>query len=216
MHLARVKDYTIPLLQNLMEAKTKGRIGEARIALVILLVIAGILPASILAQGHNREPFRETAGPYEISVVAIPSNLSLGRVSFAVTVLDAATGQPVTDASVVLQVKHVSDATEGWGLAVRTTDIPGRYDAQMNMDTPGVWRVNVEVSSSLGKVSVETPPVTAPTGSYFSAGTFIFYGVSLILVLGVGYLWWSIRRQQRKRSAALTYEGPQEDGGHGS
>ena len=63
-----------------MEPKTKRRIGGAGIALVILLVIAGFLPANILAQGHNRESFRETAGPYEISVVAIPSNLSLGRV----------------------------------------------------------------------------------------------------------------------------------------
>ena len=216
LHLARVKDYTVILIQNMMGAKSKRRIGGASIVLVFILVLGGFLPAETLAQGHSKEQFRETIGPYEIGVAAIPSNLSLGRVSFAVTVLDAATGQPVRDARVVLRIKHVSDATEGWGLAVRTTDIPGRYDAQMNMDTPGVWEVNVEVSSSLGRVSVETPPVVVPGSRNFSAGTLVFAGVFLVLILAWGYLWWSIRRQQRKRSGALTYEGPEEDEGHGS
>lgn len=94
LHLARVKDYTVVLIQNMTEAKSKRRIGGASIVLVFILVLGGFLPAKILAQGHSKEQFRETIGPYEIGFAAIPSNLSLGSVSFAVTVLDAATGQP--------------------------------------------------------------------------------------------------------------------------
>lgn len=62
---------------------------------------------------------------------------------------------------------------------------------------------------------METPPVVVPGSRNFSAGTLVFAGVFLVLILAWGYLRWSIRRQQRKRSDALTYEGPEEDGGHG-
>ena len=101
--------------------------------------------------------------------------------------------------------------TEGWGLAVRVTDIPGRYDAQMNLEAPGVWRVNVEVSSSLGQVSVEIPPVTVPAERGPSQGSIVFLVVFWVLVLGALYVWWSARREQRKRVAHLSSEGLGQD-----
>ena len=119
-------------------------------------------------------------------------------------------------ASVVLRVKHELDEAEGWGLAVHTTDVPERYDSQMNLDKPGVWKVNVDVSSSLGKVSVEMPPVVIRGPRNLTDGTFVFARVTLVLILGAGYMWWSIRREQRKRSLRLTYEGPEEGRVNGS
>ena len=127
------------------------------VAVVVLMLILAVrliaLPIAVA---------QEESSEYEIEIAAGASTLSLGKVIFTVMVLDAAEGQPVPDAKVVIRVKHVSDGDEGWGLAVRTTNTPGRFDAQMNMNNPGVWNVNVEISSSLGEVSVEGPPVTVP------------------------------------------------------
>ena len=97
------------MLQIMMEAKTNRRIGGATIVLVFILVLAGFLPAKILAQGPSQEQFLETVGPYEIGVTAVPSTLSLGRVQFIVTVLNSATRQSVPDATVTLRVKHGDD-----------------------------------------------------------------------------------------------------------
>ena len=79
----------------------------------------------------------------------------------------------------------------------------------MNLESSGVWRVDVEVSSDLGKVSVEAPSVVIPGSPNLTAGSFVFLGVSLVLILGVGYLWWSTRREQRKRATLPTGEGPE-------
>jgi hypothetical protein len=135
--------------------------------LIVAPVVWAIVSAPVLAQEDGSKQFRGTVGPYEINIVEIPSNLSLGRVQVDVTVLNVATGQRVPDARVVVRTK-------------------------------------VEISSPLGKVSVEAPPVVVPSGRNSSAGSFVFVGISLVLVLGVLYVWWTIRREQQRRSRALT------------
>ncbi len=180
--------------------------------MLILAPMVGALALSpALAQENGDEPFTTSAGPYQIEVWAVPSNLSLGQVIFAVKVLDSATKEPVPDPRVTIRVRHELEDTEGWGLAVRTNDIPGRYDAQMNLEAPGVWRVNVEVSSSLGQVSVEIPPVTVPAERGPSQGSIVFLALFWVLVLGALYVWWSARREQRKRAAHLSSEGLGQD-----
>ncbi len=121
----------------------------------------------------------------------------------------------MADANVVLRVKHELDEAEGWGLAVHTTAIPERYDAQMNLDRPGVWEVNVEVDSSLGIVSVEIPSVVIRRPRTYTDGTFVFAGIMVVLIGGFGYLWWS-QRKQRKPSAELTDEWTKERRRNGS
>jgi len=172
--------------------------------LILALVVWAIIATPVLAQEEGSKQFSGTVGPYEINVVETPSNLSLSQVQVGVTVLNAATGQPVPDARVVLRTKHEVEGTEGWALALNTPDAQERYQALMNLEPPGIWRVSVEISSSLGKVSVEAPPVAVSSGRNFSAGSFVFLGVSLVLVLGVLYLWWTIRREQQKHATELT------------
>ena len=70
---------------------------------ILQLIMTLDLPA-VLAQEAGGEQFKATAGPYEIRVTTITSNISLGQVSFAVTVVDVATGQPVPGASVTAKL----------------------------------------------------------------------------------------------------------------
>lgn len=173
------------------------------IALVMASGMATISP--ILAQESPEARadglFREIIGPYEIGVLSLPSSLSLGLVTFIVFVVEAPSGKPVPDATVVIRVKHSLAGTEGYGLAVHTSDIPEQYNATMNMDLSGEWSATVEVSSALGKVEVEIPPVVVPAQRQRLAGSIVFLAMSGVILLGAGYVIWTMRQAQKKRSA---------------
>ena len=175
-----------------------------------LLLLAVVMAASMsaISPALAQEPpdsrpdglFREVIGPYEIGVLSLPSSLSLGLVSFVVFVVETPSGNPVPDAAVVIRVKHDLVGTEGYGLAVHTSDIPEQYNATMNMDDSGAWTVVVEVSSSLGKVEVEIPPVVVPAQRQRLAGSIVFLGMSGVILLGVAYVIWTMRRALKQRS----------------
>ena len=132
-------------------------------ASLILAILLGVLaPHSVLAQENGIERVNETAGPYEITVWEDPSNLSAGRTSFVVRVLNATTGEPVPYASVLIRFTHATLVRYGRVTALNTPDSPEYYETLVNMYTPGDWRVRVDVSSSLCQASVEVPPVDVP------------------------------------------------------
>ncbi len=176
--------------------------------LLVALVMAAGIPwvSPILAQkSPDSGPhglFSEIIGPYELGVIAIPSSLSIGKVTFIVFVVEAPSGEPVPNANVVIRVEHKLAEAEGYGLAVHTTDIPEQYNAIMNLDHSGEWRATVEVTSALGKVEVEVPPVVVPAQRQRTAGSLVFLGMSGVVLLGAAYVIWTVRRAQKRRNAA--------------
>ena len=74
----------------------------------------------------------------------------------------------------------------------------------MTLGATGVWEVNVEVSSDLGDILVELPSVEVREAGGSTAVEFVFVGVLAVLVLGGGYVWWSIRRNSGSESQALS------------
>ena len=150
------------------------------------------------AQEDGIQPFRQTAGPYQFEVIVVESTLSLGTVVIFVTVTEAATGEPVPDARVVLRTVHEPTDKEGTATAHNTPNNPELYDAQLNLNAPGKWKLTVEVTSSLGTVGVEIPPLEVPVMQQFSSGTVVFAVVFAVLFGGTGYLWWNYRRKRRR------------------
>ena len=71
----------------------------------------------------------------------------------------------------------------GRATALNTPDSPEYYKAPVNMYTPGVWRIRVEVSSSLGRVLVDLPSVEVPRLRSYMSGSFVFIGLTLVLIL---------------------------------
>ena len=165
--------------------------------------------AEVLAQEGGKDQLWERAGPYDIGILERPSKFSVGKALFVISVLDAATGQPVPDARVALRARHEEEGTEGWAIGVNASGFRERYEALMNLDTAGSWEMSVEVDSSLGRVEIAIPPVEIPATKVYSSGTIVFYGVFIILVLGVAYVWWSARRQQKKRLTGEADQGPE-------
>ena len=171
------------------------------IALLLLVVMGGLPAGPIQAQENPTQQVQVRAGPYDITAVVALSNISLGQARFFITVLDATTGSPVTDARVVVRPKHILDDTQGWATALFVPDPPEHYEARVRLDAPGTWRVTVEVTSSLGSEEIVAPTLEVPPMRSYTAGSLVFVGVFLLLLLGAGYLWWSVRRLQRGRLA---------------
>lgn len=166
---------------------------------------------TVLAQerGVGGTQFRRNAGPYEIIVAQDVSALSIGTVVVTVAVLDAFTGENVPNAIVTVRTKHAKTGEEGQAFAVNYTSSTS-YEAQINLSRPGRWDISVEVASPLGRVSVEGLPVNIQTVRGFSSGSFVFIGVSAVLILGVAYVWWSARREQQRRASIPVTEEPAE------
>ena len=168
-----------------------------------LLIAAhpGFSPTPAAAQ-QGDAPFHVDAGPYSIDVLANASNLSLGSVTYTITVLNAQDGQPVPDAVVLVRAQQAQGGEEGWANALNSPGVPSQYTARMELGGPGRWEMSVDVSSSLGRVEVEVPAQTVPSPRQSRAGSLVFIGVFLAILMGAGYLVWTIRRAQRKREAA--------------
>ena len=188
-----------------------GWVAMAGFVLVVTFAVSTLVPSPALAQEDGREQVRETAGPYEIGVTIDPSTPSVGAVHIIITVLNATTRQPVPDARVRIRTRNEGDDTGGWALALNYPRVPERYEANVNLETGGTWDVSVEVSSAMGEVLLEIPPLEVRKRAQSSAAGFVFVGVSLVILLGGVYVWWSIRRVQRKRTAALTPGSSQEE-----
>ena len=181
----------------------------AAVAAVLLCLLAAATWQldSVAAQIRPPAPFQAAAGPYQITLEERLSSLSLGRAGFVIIVQELATGRPVPDARVAiwLQSPRATDRTQS--LALGGPDTPGTYRADLNLDSPGVWQVAVEVTSPLGVGVVDAPPVAVPATRRFSSGSWVFIGVTLVLVAGSFYVYWSARRARRSAMNAAAAPG---------
>ena len=149
--------------------------------------------------GPERIDRRLAAGGYDIFVEGEASNLSLGTALFSIAVLNAATGQPIPDARVVIRTAHQRSSETGWATALSIPERPEIYRARMKLDSPGVWQVNVDIDGPLGRVETEVGTVAIPEPRQYLAGTLVFAGVSVALLSGSAYMVWIIRRAQQRR-----------------
>ena len=169
---------------------------------VLLSVLLWELPSAALAQEDSAQEFQVQAGAYRISLIADPSRLSIGTVLYTITVVNWGNGQPVSDARLRINSRNEADGIGGWAVALHQPSSPGTYEATVQLDGTGTWHTSLEVSSSLGQVEVDTPPVTIPEPRKTRSGSLVFFGVFLAILLGVAYLIWSSRKAIKAREAA--------------
>jgi hypothetical protein len=156
---------------------------------------------SVRAQEEASREVRVTAGPHDVRVIPVNTNLAAGFVQFAVLVRNAATGEVVPDARVVLLAKNEKEGYEGWATALNSPDLPEQYDARVNLDSTGDWLISIDVDSPLGRGGADLVTLHVPALQRYTSGSLVFFGVFAVLIGGVAYLWWSIRRNQRRKAA---------------
>ena len=179
-------------------------------SLTLALLLGILAPHIVFAQENGSKPFTTKAGAYEITVWEDPSNLSAGQMLFVVRVLNAATREPVPDASVVIRFDHRVLSRVG-ATASNTPDSPEYYKALVNEYAPDFWEISVEATGSLGRGLVYVPSVQVPILRSARAGSLVFIGVSLVMVLAGAYMWRIMRGIERRRETSQADEGPGEE-----
>ena len=146
------------------------------------------------------------AGPHAVRVVVINSNLAAGFLQIALFVTDANTGVPVTDARVVVTANNEDEDYPGWATALNSPALPQRYDVRMKLDSTGEWVIGVDVSSPLGQGGATAMTVEVPSFNRYTSGSLVFFGVFAVMALGVAYIFWSAKRDNRRRREAAQNE----------
>ena len=180
-------------------------------ALAALLLHSFASPGNTVAQeavqqedlaGPVRIDRNVIAGPYSLYVEAEASNLSLGTALVSVAVLRADTGEPVPGASVVINTIHGETGETGWATALPVPERPEIYRARMKLEHPGEWDMSVEVDGPLGREATVVGAVAIPQPKQYWVGSVVFAGMSGVLLCGLIYVVWTIRRAQKQREAA--------------
>jgi hypothetical protein len=78
----------------------------------------------------------------------------------------------------------------------------------MNLGSTGDWIISVDVSSSLGQGGAEALHIVVPSLNRYTNGSLVFFAIFAAMMLGVAYLFWSVKRDNRRRAAALLAAGP--------
>ncbi len=172
-------------------------------ALMSLLALAAIClwPSAAEAQDSTREEVTYS-GAHDIRVVPINYNLGVGSAQFAVFVTDPATGASVPDAKVVMLAESAEEGNPGWAFATNSPATPDRYIVHLKLDSTGEWQIKVDVSSSLGADLADVTTLEVPSLNRLTQGSWVFFGMFGIIMLGIAYVWWSARRNYRRKQAA--------------
>tara|TARA_B110000116_G_scaffold90631_1_gene78862 strand:+ start:1778 stop:2404 length:627 start_codon:yes stop_codon:yes gene_type:complete len=176
-------------------------------ALILLAPISAAFAQDDERLGENRG-VDVIAGPHAVRVVIINSNPAAGFIQMAMFIADASTGETVSDARVILLANNNGEDFESVWTAHNSPNAPRRYDTRMNLGSTGDWIISVDVSSSLGQGGAEALHILVPSLNRYTNGSLVFFAIFAAMMLGVAYLFWSVKRDNRRRAAALLAPGP--------
>ncbi|MCY4654289.1 MAG: hypothetical protein OXC95_14135 [Dehalococcoidia bacterium] len=182
-------------------------------AVVLCLLLAGITTV-VWAQSDERfDPlFVRTVGDFEVAVRWLPPAPQVGFVNIALKPTIADTGEPVTDAR-VLVVAERSLVVNGENViepdfevvAVNNPEEPTIYRANMKFEEAGNWVLHIQIDSpTSGQADFRAPIVTLPPPIEPGLeGGWVFLGIFIVLLAGSAYLVFSSRRARAAREAGL-------------
>ncbi len=167
----------------------------------LLLALVLVFAPAAAAQETPREEV-SFVGAHDIIVVPVNLNLGAGSAQYSVIVTNPETGEPVPDARVVLVADNENESNPGWAIATNSPADPSQYDVNLKLDSTGSWAIRADVSSSLGADLVDVANLDVPSVNRLTQGTWVFVGVFAAILGGIAYVWWSARRDYRRKQAA--------------
>lgn len=173
----------------------------AVLAVLMALLVTHALARTSLAQEPEREEVHYV-GAHDIVVVPVNLNMGAGSAQYAVIVTDPETGEPVQDAKVVLVASNAEEGNPGWAIATNTPADPAQYNVNLKLDSTGHWAISADVSSPLGADLVEVTEFEVPSVNRLTQGSWVFFGVFGAILAGIAYVWWTARREYRRKRAA--------------
>ena len=176
-------------------------LSPVRAALLLVAGLLALIAASLLAGQAGAQDEVRYVGAHDVRVVPVNLNLGAGSAQYAVFVMHPETGDPVPDARVIMLTSNSQQGEPGWAHATNSPAGPERYDVHIKLDATGEWAISADVSSSLGADLVEVTTLEVPSVNRLTQGTWVFVGVFLAILGGIAYVWWSARRDYRRKRA---------------
>ena len=185
----------------------------ALLAAAIVVIGAVALPApKAVAQEDNSaaarlieigfvEVFAGQSGPYHVRLFMEQENPVVGTVRVAVNVTDAESGRPVTDA-LVRTFANPSEAGERQYSPALNSPLDRRtYFALLEIEQPGLWTLDVEISNDLGQtlIVINMNVRSRARTSNAALGTALFALVLVAFAAGGAWIWWSSRKATARR-----------------
>jgi len=185
------------------------------LAAAVFVISALASPATAQDQGEEaivgyRILDESAGGPHTIQLQVSPVTPILGISRFAVRVLDTASGEEIHDAKVSLLAAPAEEGEAQYTLALNSPVDPTFYLSQLDLETGGVWAVEVRVESELGEgTSIMSLQVSerGRSGTGNGWGQALFGLVSLSFILGITWVWWSSKKALRRREQQKRQQG---------
>jgi hypothetical protein len=178
---------------------------------VILAIATSFTALSVVAQAQAQQEeaivgYRilgeSQAGSHMIQLQVSPVTPIVGTSRFAVRIRDAATGEDITDAKVTLLGAPAEHGEAQYTLVLNSPVDPIFYLSQLDLETEGLWALEVGVETELGTgTTVMTVQVDSRgrDGTGNGWGTALFSLISLSFVAGIGWVWYSSKKALKRR-----------------
>jgi hypothetical protein len=169
---------------------------------VVLFIAAGLCAAALASGGSDDDDqalrLSQIAGPFVVSVFALPGELEAGRSEFNVLVQDRDTLQVVQDANVALQARDeaTSQSTEAVQASAEDSENKLLQNAEVELPAEGDWTLSVKVVRNDTAADVAVPlRVVKPEGGFSVPWPYIVFGVFAAVLL---FSYWRRNRSSGK------------------
>jgi hypothetical protein len=161
------------------------------------------------AQDQNEEPItgyrilgESQAGAHLIQLQVSPVTPIVGTSRFAVRIRDAETGEDIDDANVTLLGSPAEQGEAQYTLVLNSPLDPVFYLSQLDLESSGLWALEVGVETELGTGTTVMSVQVASRGRDGTGngwGTALFTLVILSFAVGIGWVWYSSRKAIKRR-----------------
>lgn len=175
------------------------------LALVALLAVQPVQAQGVGPGEGQAGPFvlveEQDAGGYHVKVWQSPERLVVSSVQLIVELTNVETGAVIDDAIVEVYGTPSEEGERQVGPALNSPATPRYYQANIVLEHAGLWAFDVDIDGPHGTERVTFSAEVqerARAGTSIALGSLIFGLVMAAFMSGVGYLWWSGRRNRRR------------------
>ena len=178
------------------------------LAFVIALVSAPAVPVAAQDEdevSHGTVLFDDTAGEYGLRIRQLPESPIVGTLQVIVEPVNASTGEPVTDALVRVFATPSEEGERQYSPALNFPSDRSIYFAQLELEHPGTWTIDVEIDGPLGReIAITETSIRSRSrsGDNIILGTALFTLVTVAFAGGGLWVWYSSKKARARRDAA--------------
>ena len=170
---------------------------------VLLLVLAlavafSYTPAS--ANGRAVLVSSQEKGPYRIDASILPGQAVVGNTHVSILILSLDKLEPVTDATVMLSATGPKGSTQLGPIPAPNDFSPRYFETDVPFDSPGNWKIKVDVDSDLGAESIV---FTLDVGEAGGDINWILVAAGAVAILTVGiWIWDRVRGKKQNENSS--------------